>query len=437
MKNLYRIIEAILISLFGNFILLPYSNKWIFVAPLVLIYLLINLYPSLENRKLPLRRLRICADGCELLILFLLSTIMCSIFLFFMLWYIDWQVWLMDLIAIIILEAILFWNGILRVYLTSVQLGMRWRVIGIVFGWIPIAHLYALYRIIKIAYEECSFESHKIRLNESRKEQQLCATKYPLLLIHGVFFRDYQYLNYWGRIPKELETNGACIYYGEHQSAASIANSGEELAKRVQAILQETGCEKVNIIAHSKGGLDARYMISKCGMAEYVASLTTINTPHKGCVFCDYLLSKIANGIKERVARTYNAALRKMGDHNPDFLSAVYDLTASSCQQFNEEIKNDKNVHYQSVGSCLAHATGGRFPLNFSNKLVKYFDGRNDGLVSETSFPWGDNYIFLMPKTKRGISHGDMIDLNRENISGFDVREFYVQLVHNLKMKGF
>ena len=30
-------------------------------------------------------------------------------------------------------------------------------------------------------------------------------------------------------------------------------------------------------------------------------------------------------------------------------------------------------------------------------------------------------------KEHRGISHGDMIDLNRENIRDFDVREFYVR----------
>jgi triacylglycerol lipase len=38
---------------------------------------------------------------------------------------------------------------------------------------------------------------------------------------------------------------------------------------------------------------------------------------------------------------------------------------------------------------------------------------------------------------KRGISHGDVIDLNREKFDGFDVREFYVQLVSDLKQKGF
>jgi len=78
-----------------------------------------------------------------------------------------------------------------------------------------------------------------------------------------------------------------------------------------------------------------------------------------------------------------------------------------------------------------------RFPLNFSHYLVEYFDGPNDGLVAETSFPWGADYTFLTTTGDRGISHGDMIDLNRENIQDFDVREYFVTLVHQLKEKGY
>jgi len=84
----------------------------------------------------------------------------------------------------------------------------------------------------------------------------------------------------------------------------------------------------------------------------------------------------------------------------------------------------------------MVRATGGKFPLNFSYHLVKYFSGENDGLVSEDSFSWGEKYTLLRASGKRGISHGDMIDLNRENISGFDVREFYVNLVKDLKQRG-
>jgi triacylglycerol lipase len=58
-------------------------------------------------------------------------------------------------------------------------------------------------------------------------------------------------------------------------------------------------------------------------------------------------------------------------------------------------------------------------------------------LVSTSSSGWGENRIKLTVKGSRGISHGDLIDLNRENIEGFDVREFYVQLVKGLKESGF
>lgn len=56
--------------------------------------------------------------------------------------------------------------------------------------------------------------------------------------------------------------------------------------------------------------------------------------------------------------------------------------------------------------------------------------------MARDSFPWGERFIWLEPTGRRGISHADMIDLNRENIEGFDVREFYVQLVAELKTHG-
>lgn len=76
-------------------------------------------------------------------------------------------------------------------------------------------------------------------------------------------------------------------------------------------------------------------------------------------------------------------------------------------------------------------------PLNTTNAFVKHFDGENDGLVGYDSFKWGSNFIYLKPQGRRGISHGDVIDLNRENIDTFDVREFYVDLVSDLKRRGF
>lgn len=458
MKYVVRIFYSLVIVLTANIPLLMGS----YIQPVWTLFLgigfiFLNIKPSLHSGRLPRKRLRLCENGCELLKLFLISMTVSAVFLIVSLPSVfkgdtvsvffpgmnaitfseNKFMWFLDLLIVILIEAVLFWNGILRVYLSSSQIGIKWRVIGIVCGWIPVVNLIVLWKIIRLSSAETEFESLKIQSNELRREDKLCDTQYPILLVHGVFFRDFKYFNYWGRIPGELEQNGATIYYGNHQSAASVSDSGKELAERILQLVKEKGVEKVNIIAHSKGGLDCRYAVSALGMDKYIASLTTINTPHRGCVFADYLLSKIPQSVKNKVAESYNAALRKMGDFNPDFIAAVTDLTASACKCFNEKIKDMPGIYYQSVGSKLNVASGGRFPLNFSYQLVKYFDGANDGLVSEDSFPWGEDYTFLTTKERRGISHGDMIDLNRENRKDFDVREFYVDLVNQLKKMGY
>ena len=240
-------------------------------------------------------------------------------------------------------------------------------------------------------------------------------------------------MNYWGRIPKELEMNGAKIFYGNQPSALSIADSAAILKERILQILAQTGAEKINIIAHSKGGLDCRYAMAKLGMAEYVASLTTVNTPHRGCQFADYLLTKVPEDFKNKVADTYNTALRKLGEKEADFLAAVNDLTDAHCKQMDAEMPTPEGVLCQSIGSVLTSASSGIFPFSLSYHLVNYFSGENDGLVSEDSFAWGETYTLLRSSGKKGISHSDIIDLTRENIPEFDVREFYVKLVSDLK----
>lgn len=434
------IITMLLYSVAASFI----ANSYILVKQmpqslfvLLPVFLFVNLFAGCFIIKTRSKTLRICYHGTVLLASFYISVILsiiCQILLainpnnnsLF------WE----SLVFCIGVNFIIFWNGILCVYLTSAQLGIKLRIIGIICGMIPIANLVALFFIIKTTTRECLFEVKREQRNRQRYGQEICSTKYPILMVHGVFFRDTKYFNYWGRIPKELEANGAKIFYGNHHSASSVADSAAELKARITEILSETKAEKVNIIAHSKGGLDCRYAISKLGLSNQVASLTTINTPHRGCLFADYLLSNISPDIKNKVANAYNSTLRKLGEPEPDFLAAVNDLTDASCKQRDPEMPTPKGVYCQSVGSVLTKASNGKFPLNLSYHLVKHFSGENDGLVDEASFQWGEHYILLRPTGECGISHGDMIDLNRQDLSGFDVREFYVNLVSDLKNKG-
>lgn len=419
------------------------------LALLLLVLMLMVVLRPLGRESLPTRRIRTLAGGAELLQLFLVTATANVVSVLAFLGYVSpWEhsgygrsmgflVCLVHILAVVVAEAAVFWAGMLRVYCTSVQLGLKHRVLAALCGWIPFLNIWYLLKIIRIVSDEVEFETEKWELDETRAENEICKTQYPLLLVHGVFFRDYRYINYWGRIPKELRRNGATVYYGQQQSAAAVEDSGRELAARIRQIVEETGCGKVNIIAHSKGGLDSRAAIAHQGMGPYVATLTTINTPHRGCIFAEYLLGKVPEAARRKIAETYNAAMRRMGDENPDFLAAVTDLTASACAARNAVTPDDPGVVYESIMSYCKRARNGKFPLNMTYPIVKHFDGRNDGLVAVDSARWGSRFTLLEPAGKRGISHGDVVDLNRENIPGFDVREFYVNLAADLKCRGF
>lgn len=444
MNVLIRILNLLLMTFVLNASLfMSEISVWIRVGAMLaagIYFLAYNIFPSLK--RYPSVRLKVLGDGTELLLTFFVTTVAslplaAAGLIGTINDRLDVPVYVFYCVILAAGELILFWNGMIRVYLTSVQLGIRYRVLGIVLGFVPLANLVMLMIIYIRTRRECRRELALDKLDKSRAADKICATKYPILLVHGVFFRDSKLLNYWGRVPAELEKNGAVIYYGEQQSASSVSDSAKELAERIESIVKETGCEKVNIIAHSKGGLDSRYAISKLGSDKYVASLTTINTPHRGCIFAEYLLGKAPEKLVRTIENTYNAAFRKLGDPDPDFMAAVKNLTNSFCEEFNREVPDAKGVMYQSFGSKSARARSGRFPLNVSYPVVKKFDGDNDGLVALTSAEWGEKFTPLYPAGKRGITHADVIDLNREDFKGFDVREFYVQVAAELKRRGY
>ncbi|MCL2019025.1 MAG: triacylglycerol lipase [Oscillospiraceae bacterium] len=334
------------------------------------------------------------------------------------------------------LTLIMLVNGVLRLFVTAKQPGVVLKILVFAFWWVPILNLVLLFLIMKKVYREMEFNEYRYLLNTERRDERLCETKYPLYMVHGVFFRDWQNFNYWGRIPGELIKNGAKIYYGNHQSAASVEQSAEELKQGLLKIIEETNCEKVNIIAHSKGGIDARYMISMLGMGKYTASLTTINTPHYGCKFVSRILEKTSQKTLSLVGSGYEKIFSKLGDDNPDFYGSLLPLTDESCARWNEILKDDENVLYQSTGSMMKTPFGSIPPLILGYNLIKKHEGDNDGLVSVKSMVWGDFLGVAVPKGNEGISHGDVIDLTKKNIDGFDVCEFYIDLVNKLRLKG-
>ena len=437
-NNLILLLTVGLLTIFANCGIVVYFYP-AFLTILIPCVVGINALPMLAQRSPLGRQLWFLTHGNYCLKIFFISTMLSVIYQVFLGLSMAREHTVLYLINALIcfgVLAVTFYVGIAIIYCTSCQLGLKLRIWGVCLGVIPIANIIALVMIIRETDQEIRFESEKELLNQRRQEQQVCNTKYPILLVHGVFFRDFKYFGYWGRIPGQLKRNGATVYFGNQPSADSIADCARILTQRIKQITKDTGCEKVNIIAHSKGGLDCRYAMAFCGAAPYVASLTTISTPHRGSPFADYMLTKVSPKNQKRFCFAYNKTLNSLGEPEADLMTAVRELTTEHCIALDKRMPQPKGVLCQSFGSKMNKPLKGRFPMNFTGVVMGFITQDNDGLVSADSFPWGDDYTLLTSDSPVGISHCDMTDLNRTNLPDFDVREFYVQLVADLKEKG-
>jgi len=270
---------------------------------------------------------------------------------------------------------------------------------------------------------------------KSKTSGDRCKTKYPIVLIHGHGWRDGKLFSYWGRIPKTLESQGAEIYYGNQDAYGSIEENAKIIKRSVQKALKRSGSEKVNLIAHSKGGQEARRMISKLKMGAYVASLTTISTSHHGSRTMDFAF-RFPKIFFKIAAVFVNFRFKMMGDKKPDFYQSSLEMTAKYCTKFNKRHPDAEDVYYQSYAPVMKYPISDPFMM-LSYLVVKIFDGDNDGLVGEWSTKWGDFQGVLKGKYIRGISHADSCDLYRFNTPGLNVPQIYVGIVERLKKKGF
>ena len=268
-----------------------------------------------------------------------------------------------------------------------------------------------------------------------------CRTKYPIMLLHGAGFRDLKLPVYWGRIPGVLEKHGAALYYGQQDCWAGVETNAEAVARRIDAVLAETGAEKLNLIAHSKGGLEARMAASSLGCGDRIASITTVATPHRGSKTMDRLIC-LPRGMFRLAAFAVNNWIRLVGDKKPDFLRVCQDLTTAAMERFNRENPDVPGVFYQSYACVMSHPLSD-LNLSTANFVLNRIEGENDGLVSLESASWGREVHVLRAAGFRGVSHLDAIDFRRGPLSRrsgpgvTDVCRVYLDMVRDLKARGF
>ena len=263
-------------------------------------------------------------------------------------------------------------------------------------------------------------------------------TGYPLLLVHGMGFRDGR-ICYWGRIPDALRKCGAEVYFGGQEANASIERNAGILAQRIKSILAETGAEKVNIIAHSKGGMEVRYVISSLKMGDRVASLTTISTPHNGSAVMDKLM-KLPKPLMKLIGGVTDVFKYIGGDIRPDTYRCFEQLTQTYMRRFNAENPDDERVCYRSCAFLMKNPLSDIF-MTVPYLGVRMLSGKSDGFLLPDEVKHGVFRGTFTGAGFRGISHCDEVDLTRLKLKVkqtetgevfSDITEFYIKLVSEL-----
>ncbi len=189
------------------------------------------------------------------------------------------------------------------------------------------------------------------------------ATQYPIVLVHGLSGTDRyaNVLDYWYGIASDLESHGANVYVANvsgFQGELGPNGRGEQLLAYVQQVLAATGARKANLIGHSQGGLDARYVAAVA--PQLVASVTTVGTPHRGSEFADFVtgaLAKDPTGLAEpliaKFANLLGTLFSSNFNTNQDAISALTALTSSGANQYNEAVPS---AGLGTPGSCRTGA---------------------------------------------------------------------------------
>ena len=285
-------------------------------------------------------------------------------------------------------------------------------------------------------------------------------TRYPIVLVHG-FNASPQKNGFGPEVVRALCDDGHAVFAPALPAHASAEARAEKLAQSVDAILggATDACgnrpavipTKVNLIAHSMGGLDSRVLINR-GYVERVGALVTISTPHRGSAIADmalgltgFLDKDALAKMSEWIGRPLSADVSSIA---PDLNAAFFSLSETNALAFERANPYDgrdgrvrieswaglSNVagiaNVQDWGACegkmsLFPNSVTRHRMGVLLKPIAYVVGHrfslrpNDGLVQVANAKWG---------TFRGCVPADHAD----QVGAFPFPRFdYIRFVRN------
>lgn len=201
----------------------------------------------------------------------------------------------------------------------------------------------------------------------------------PVVLVHGLFGFDRigvpgARFDYFRGISAHLASLGCTA----HAVKLPMMSSVPARAKALVAAIDALPHERIDVIAHSLGGLDTRYALAHLGLSSRVRSLVTIGTPHHG--------SPIADLFHEGQLDWLRRLVGVLGLP----ITALEWLSSSALDKFNREVPDVPGVRYASVIGGLRNGSPIPVALMASHAWLTRIAGPNDGVVPTASQYWGE-----------------------------------------------
>lgn len=259
-------------------------------------------------------------------------------------------------------------------------------------------------------------------------------TRYPIVLMHGFgAMADAVKGGVFAPIAVRLREAGYDAHAPVVQPYACISERARTWNDHCRRLLGDGDYSALNLVAFSMGGLDARHLVSRLNGYRYVASVTTVSTPHHGTSLAARVLSFPAP-LREAVVLPMRLAGQWRYPQWPALVEdALEELTPSYVRNtFNPATPDHETVTYFSYGAYAGkHAPHAANPVLLPNNRMLFADeGINDGFVSTRSARWG-RYLGTLH-----ADHAQLIGIPSP-VSRFDADAFYLEVAQHLADAGF
>jgi len=302
--------------------------------------------------------------------------------------------------------------------------------------------------LVRIEPMDATADAHDYGLTLSCVEGcDLLYTRHPIVLMHGMGGTDtfLDLLDYFYEVPQELTGLGYSVHYFAVEPYDPIVSRAAEWVVHLDDLVAGGQGRRFNLIGHSQGGLDARYLIWEHAYATRVASLTTISSPHRGSPMADVVTGAVDlspfDGAIIDAALTALSYLMGMGEQ--EAAEAMADISTEGMAEFNDLYPDHPDVPYYSWAGhscgilepqCILDHNGEivNVLLGPTYTLIWAFGYANDGMVPVESAEWGQFLGELPADHMDEVGHiADEINLS------FDHLEFYRGEAARLAAAGY